>query len=206
MTTAEMIPDLEYSVDAIVSQLPETRFLADRNISDRSSFEGLNTYSAGYTMNQSATSCVTVSFGMFVMKAQDSNVEYLRRAIAITDWRTPTPIDIHHRWMMYVEPQEYLVLNHAIPRNVLRFCFNYGLYPYFHAALELFASKFSHLEDFTAQVQHDPEGDSAWVIIKAIVRGEVEQVHEAYEEYIGDWVHRVPLPERDMIRLSLRLT
>lgn len=92
-----------------------------------------------------------------------------------------------------------------VSAELLDFCSRQGLLPYLPVSVELAKACFSSIQDLHLQQEHDPETGEEWLVIDIVIRGDEEQILNAYDRYTDLWVSAVPWPERNKIRLSYNI-
>lgn len=91
----------------------------------------------------------------------------------------------------------------AASPQVLAFCDSHGIRHHLDRAVELVAETFPSVVAVHAEIDHDPDAADDWVTVRAVVRGEPDQLVRAEGTYTAKWVAEVPPPERFLVRLSL---
>jgi len=89
-----------------------------------------------------------------------------------------------------------------LPDDVLRFCEQEGILEYLRLADELIAR---HLPDAAAlnfEMQMDPETGDEVVLLRLQLSERTDDLLQRSQRYSGDWVDRVPWPQREKISIT----
>ena len=92
-----------------------------------------------------------------------------------------------------------------ISPEVRNFCAQEGILQYAEGAIDLVQHHFESIQDLALQLQEDPETGEKWAAVDVTIRGELDEILDAYDRYTGQWVTSAPWPERDKIRLSYNI-
>jgi hypothetical protein len=82
------------------------------------------------------------------------------------------------------------------------FCQRHGVLQYIPEALKIIKCSFSNINTIYTELLQDPDSNEQWLVINVEVKGEIEDILDMYDKYTGEWVSRVPWPQRGKIRLS----
>ena len=85
------------------------------------------------------------------------------------------------------------------------FCVQEGILQYAEVAIGLVQHHFESIQNLALQLQEDPETGEKWAAVDVTIRGELDEILDAYDRYTGQWVASAPWPERDKIRLSYNI-
>jgi len=98
------------------------------------------------------------------------------------------------------------IVDIKLSRDEKEFCKHHGVLQYISVALGIIKRSFSNIRTIYTELLQDPDTDEQWLVVNVEVKGEIEDILDMYDKYTGEWVSRVPWPERGKISLSYIVT
>ena len=106
---------------------------------------------------------------------------------------TEGPMSIHHYPKMH------------LTKETTNFCKKRGIFEYLKVAINIIRESFISVRQLSLFPEQDPETGEKWLLIDIAVDGTTEEVLEAYDRYIDQWVSVSPESIREGIKLSYRI-
>jgi len=96
-------------------------------------------------------------------------------------------------------------LKFEVTDEILRFCYNHEIVKYLRPVISLIEECFSSFYEPYLEIEEDPESDREWITFGINIKGEVKEGLEHYNNYVTQFVSKVPWPEREKFRLSYNI-
>jgi hypothetical protein len=92
-----------------------------------------------------------------------------------------------------------------LTKEITDFCKKKGIFEYLKVAIDIIRESFTSVRQWSLLPEQDPETGEKWLLIDIAVDGTADEILEAYDRYIDQWVSATPESAREGIKLSYRI-
>ena len=101
---------------------------------------------------------------------------------------------------------EAKLVEDELSQEVSSFCEKYRLTGFLKSAVDIINKSFLSIKEMEFIIEQDPEIEEEWLLIDIAVDGTSEELLDAYDKYIEQWISIAPEPVREHIKLSFRMS